>query len=567
MKIFDKLKKLKYKHPWDKYYKKDERTIKVPEESLYEYLVKCSEYNLNCTVLNYFGNKMSYKSMLNKVDLCARALKSQGVRENDVVTICMANTPEAVIALYAVNKIGAVANMIHPLSAEEEIKYSLESTKSVFLITIDLSYAKVKNVIEGTDIYKAVIVSAADSMPKYMGVAYRLSTLFKVDKPKKTEKYMYWNTFMERGKKYKEKVLVHRKQDDNCLILHSGGTTGTPKNILLTNGNVNSIMEQAKIIFPNITTGDKFLSVLPLFHCFGLVVCVHAPLCLGATAILVPQFDAGRFDKLITKYHPTVLPGVPTLFEALTKNKYMDNVDLSYVKYVISGGDSLSKTKNEEVNNFLKDHGCNVTILQGYGMTETSGPACIGSFGSDKLGSVGIPLPGNEVKIIEPNTGLEVGPGEVGEICLTGPTVMKGYLNNDEETNNIIFVEDNKRWVHTGDLGYMDEDGVIFFVQRLKRMLIVSGYNVYPSHIEDIIMELPFVENCGVIGVPHPYKVQVPKAYIVLKKNQKATNEIKREIKQHCEKKLAKYMLPKEYEFKESLPKTMIGKVDYKNLD
>ena len=567
MKIFDKLKKLKYKHPWDKYYKKDERTIKVPEESLYEYLVKCSEYNLNCPALNYFGNKMSYKSMLNKIDLCARALKSQGVRENDVVTICMANTPEAVIALYAVNKIGAVANMIHPLSAEEEIKYSLESTKSVFLITIDLSYTKVKNIIDRTNIYKTVIVSAADSMPKYMGVAYRLSTLFKVEKPKKTEKYMYWNTFMERGKNYKERVLVHRKPDDNCLILHSGGTTGTPKNIILTNGNINSIMEQAKIIFPSITTGDKFLSVLPLFHCFGLVVCVHAPLCLGATAILIPQFDASRFDKLITKYHPTILPGVPTLFEALIKNKHMENVDLSYVKYVISGGDSLSKVKNEQVNNFLKEHGCNETILQGYGMTETSGPTCIGAMGSDKLGSVGIPLPGNEVKIIEPNTGLEVGPGEVGEICLTGPTVMKGYLDNEEETNNIIFVEDNKRWVHTGDLGYMDEDGVIFFVQRLKRMLIVSGYNVYPSHIEDIIMELPYVENCGVIGVPHPYKVQVPKAYIVLKKNQKATNEIKREIRQHCEKKLAKYMLPKEYEFKESLPKTMIGKVDYKNLD
>lgn len=418
----------------------------------------------------------------------------------------MANTPEAIISLYAINKTGAIANMLHPLSAEEEIKESLNSTNSVMLIAIDLAYSKIKQIINDTKIYKTIIVSPANSMPKILSIGYKLTKGRKIDSPKNSEKFIYWDNFISRGKHYTDKVLIKRTKDDDALILHSGGTTGIPKNIVLTNGNINCIIEQVKIIFPKIGTSDSFLSILPLFHCFGLVVCIHAPLCLGASCILVPQFDAKRFDKLITKYHPTVLAGVPTLFEALLNNKHMDNVDMSYVKYVVSGGDSLNNVKNKKVNDFLKQHNCQYTIMQGYGMTESSGPFAIGACGSNKLGSIGIPLPGNLVEIVEPNTGIKVNPNEIGEICLCGPSVMKGYLNNEQATADILRPhEDGKMWIHTGDLGYMDEDGVLFYVQRLKRMIIVSGYNVYPSH----------VENCGVIGIPHPYKVQVPKAYIV----------------------------------------------------
>lgn len=565
MKLLDKIKSFGYKHPWEKYYKKDERTIETPDMSLYEFLLKSSELNLDLTAIEYFNNKITYRSLLNQIDLCARALRANGVRKGDVVSICMPNTPEAVISLYAINKIGAIANMIHPLSAEEEIKYSLISTKSVFLITIDVSVKKIKSFINDTNIYKTVVVSPADSMPKLLSIAYKLSNILKNENIENNESFLSYNDFIERGKNYNENVLVNRSKDDEALILHSGGTTGTPKNIVLTNGNVNSIIEQAKIIFPQIGPNDRFLSIMPLFHCFGLVVCVHAPLCLGATAILIPKFDATKFDKLIHKNNPTVITGVPTLFEALIKYCHIE-FNLSKVKYVICGGDSLSPEKNKEVNEFLKKYKSNAKVQQGYGMTETTGPVCFGALGSDKLGSIGIPLPSNEVKIVEPSTGLRVGTSEVGEILIAGPTVMKEYLNNKEETDNMIIVEDNKRWVKTGDLGYMDKDGVIFFVQRLKRMLIVSGYNVYPSHIEDVICQLDFVETCGVVGVPHPYKVQVPKAYIVLKKNVKLTDEIKEEIKNHCKKNLAKYMLPKDYEFKESLPKTLIGKVDYKNI-
>ena len=569
MKILDKvINKIKYKHPWDKYYKKNERDIEVPNVSLYEHLKEKNKDNMDSVAINYFNKKMTFRYFFGEINLCAKALRSQGIRPGDVVTICMANTPEAVISFYAVNKIGAIANMIHPLSAEEEIKNSLITTNSVMLIAINLSYKKIKEIVDETNVYKTIIVSPGDSMPVLLKVGYYITQGRKVEVPKKSESNMYWNDFMARGKSFTEKVLAKTTKDQPAVILHSGGTSGTPKNIVLTNGNINAVAKQAEIVFYDINNTDRALAVLPLFHCFGLVVCVHGPMCLGASTILVPQFDAKRFDKLITKYRPTFIPGVPTLFEALLTNKHMDNVDLSYVKYVISGGDSLSVAKNEVVNKFLKSHNCQRNIIQGYGMTETTGPVTFGSMGSDVLGSVGIPLPGNEVKIEGVETREEVPFGEVGEICISGPTVMPGYLDNEKETNDIL-EKDNKGkiWVHTGDLGYMKEDGVVFFTSRLKRMLIVSGYNVYPSHIEEVIMEHEAVLNCGVIGIPHPYKVQVPKAYIVLNNGIKVTNKIKNDIKEYCEKNLAKYMLPKEYVFRESLPKTMIGKVDYRELE
>lgn len=558
----------KPQHAWYKFYKKNERTIEVPNMSLYEYLIQRNENNQSSLAINYFNHKMTFNEFINQINLCARAFRSQGIRPGDVVTICMPNTPEAVISFYAINKIGAISNMIHPLSAEEEIKQSLIATKSVMLLAVNLSYDKIKDIIDDTNVYKTIIVSPSDSMPTLLKFGYYVTKGRKVHVPKKSEDYMFWNDFIIKGSHYKEKVLAKTTSSQPAVILHSGGTTGIPKNIVLTNGNINAVCKQAEIAFEEVNKTDKMLSVLPLFHCFGLVVGIHVPLCLGASCTLIPQFDAKRFDKLLTKYTPTLVPGVPTLFEALINNKYMKNVDLSYLKYVISGGDTLSVEKNKEVNEFLKAHNCKKNVMQGYGMTETTGPVTFGAMGSDVLGSVGIPLPGNEVKIVNLDTLEECKVGETGEICVCGPTVMPGYLDNEKETNEILEKDKKgKIWVHTGDLGYLNEDGILFFCSRLKRMLIVSGYNVYPSHIEEVLMKHPAILNCGVIGIPHPYKIQVPKAYIVLQPEIKVTSKIKSEIKEYCEKNLAKYMIPKEFEFRESLPKTLIGKVNYRELE
>lgn len=569
MKLFDKLIKRKnLKYPWESFYDENKRTVDIPNISVYEHLVACGRKYEDEIALNYFNKKMTFKSFFENINYCAKGLKKQGIKAGDVVSICMANTPEAVISFYAVNKIGAISNMIHPLSAEEEIKQSLISTNSVMLIAINITYSKVKNIIKDTPVYKTVIVSASDSMPLFLSLGYYLTQGRKIEVPKKDLNHLFWKDFMNIGKTYPGKVLIKTSKDQPAVILHSGGTTGTPKNIVLTNGNINAVAKQAEIILPEININDSMLTIMPLFHCFGLVVCVHAPLCLGASNILIPQFDSTRFDKLLTKYKPTLVAGVPTLYEALMHNKYMENVDLSLIKYIVSGGDSLIPAKQEALNEFLKNHNCFQRIIQGYGMTETTGPVTFALPGTDELGSVGIPLPGNKIKIIDNLTKEEVKYGVTGEILISGPIVMSGYLDNEVETNQILELDENNEiWVHTGDLGYMNEKGILFFAQRLKRMLIVSGYNVYPSHIEDVIMNHPAVLNCGVIGEPHPYKQQVPKAFIVLKSDVTLDGKLKKDIKDYCEKNLSHYMVPAKFEFRKSLPKTMIGKVNYRELE
>ena len=570
--LMDKVKEVfskdSHKRPWEKYYKRNERNIKVPNMSVYEYLRECNKDNMDAIAINYFNKTMTFRYFFGEVNLCAKALRSQGIRPGDVVTVLMANTPEAVIAFYAINKIGAIANMVHPLSAEEEIKNSLISTKSVMLIAINVSCKKVMNIIEETDVYKTVVVSPGDSMPTLLKFGYYITQGRKIEVPKKSEDFMFWNDFMMKGKNYTQKVLVKTTKEQPAAILHSGGTTGTPKNIVLTNGNFNALSCQARIIFPLVKSGDSMLTILPLFHCFGLCVCVNAVMCLNGGVVLIPQFDAKKFDTLLSKYKPTLIAGVPTLFEAMMNNKKVQDMNLSYIKYLIVGGDCLTEAKNNEMNKFIREHGVQNDVVQGYGMTETTGPTVAGVLGSGKPGAIGIPLPGNDMKIVSVETKEEVPYGEVGEICISGPVVMPGYLDNEKETNEMLELDEKgKVWVHTGDLGYVTEEGILYYVQRLKRMLIVSGYNVYPSHVENVLMEHPAILNCGVIGIPHPYKVQVPKAFIVLNSGYKADNDLKKDIKEYCEKNLAFYMIPKEFVFRESLPKTMIGKVNYRELE
>lgn len=556
------------KRPWEKFYNKNERKVDIPNVSLYECIYDRNKYRLNNIAINYLGTKINYRDFFNEIDLCAKAMRSQGIRAGDVVSICLPNMPESVIVFYAVSKIGAIANMIHPLSAEEEIKKSIKDTNSVMLFTVNFNYKKVSNIVKETNLYKTILVSPRDSMPTTLGIGYFLLKDRKIKLPKSNEMFLFWKDFRSKGKHYDYNVLVSTTKESPAVILHSGGTSGTPKSILLSNGNINVVIGQATIALPENTDKDSMLSILPMFHCFGLVECIHYPLAIGASLILVPQFDAKRFDKLLRKYKPTIIPGVPTLFEALLNNKHMDDIDLSNVKYVVSGGDSLNEERNLAVNKFLEKHHCKHGIVQGYGMTETSGGCIFSNSKSYTLGSVGIPLPSNDMKIIDPDTKKELKPGEVGEILISGPSVMMGYLNDEVETNKVLEKDrKGKIWVHTGDLGYMNENGCLFFVQRLKRLIISSGYNVYPTHIEEILNKHPHILNSCVVGVPHPYKVQVPKAYIVLNSDVKDTFRVRSEIKEYCEKNLAKYMIPKEFVFRESLPKTMIGKVDYRKLE
>ena len=517
--------------------------------------------------IEYFGKTINYETLLKEVNVAAKAFKKLGVKQKDVITVCMPNTPEAVIAFYAANKLGAVANMIHPLSAEKEIKHYLINNHTKILVVIDLCYDKIKNILDETNVEKVIVVSAKDSMPILLSVGYELTQGRKVEKPKKDEEqYIFWKQFTKTGKNKEIIETFTGPKDTPAVILHSGGTTGDPKGIVLSNGNFNALVEQAKIFLTKYELGDSMLTILPLFHGFGLGVCTHTPLCFGAKVILVPQFNSRQFDKLINKTKPSLIFGVPTLFEALTNCNNVKDLDLSNVKYVVCGGDNLSEALNEKVNKYLKEHGCKTTISQGYGMTESLAATALAFDDANKEGSFGIPFPSNYYKIVDPETGKTLGPNQDGEICVNGPTVMLGYLDNEVATNEVLRIhDDGYMWLHTGDIGYMDEDGIFYYKSRLKRMIISSGYNVYPSYIENIILQHPAVLSCTVIGIPHPYKVEVPKAFIILKNDYHGLNP-KHSIKKFCEKHLSKHSVPYEFEFRKSLPKTLIGKVDFKKL-
>lgn len=556
------------KAPWKKYYSKKDRQVEIPDISLYKIIKEQALMNPNNVAIDYFGKKITYKNFIKEIDKAARSFRCYGIRPGDVVTICMPNMPEGVISFYALNKIGAIANMIHPLSAEEEIKNYLNEADSVMLVAVDICYEKIERILSETKVYKVILVSANDSMPKALSLGYTLTKGLKIRKPKSMEVYTFWKDFIKKSELYNYEYEVKSKKDITSVILHSGGTTGIPKGIVLTNGNLNALALQVKIVFKDIVPGDKILAIMPIFHGFGLGVSVHSGFVLGAEVVLVPQFSAKTFDNLVKRNKPQVIVGVPTLFEALLNNKGFNGMDMSYVKHFVSGGDSLTEKQNASINEFLRNHGCNIKVEQGYGMTESVAATALAFGKANKPCTIGIPFPGNYFKIVAKGTQEEVKFGEVGEICVCGPTVMQGYYNNEKETNLVLQIhKDGNIWLHTGDIGTMDEDGVITYVQRLKRMIISSGYNVYPQQIEQVIETHPEVLKCTVVAMPHKYKVQVAKAYIVLKEGISPSGSLKKEIKELCEKNLSKFSIPYDYEYRKSLPKTLIGKVDYKQLE
>ncbi len=555
------------KAPWAKYYGRKNLIFEVPNISIYEYIYKKHFEHEDHIAIEYYGRKYNYTELFNEIDKCTKALKSYGIRKGDVITILSANIPEALFFIFAINRLGAVANIIHPLSAENEIKEALNRYSSVLLVAMDICYEKIKNIVHDTEVVKTIVLSAKDSMNLFYKIGYKVTQGRKVNKPKKSDFYVYYKDFIKHGEHVVIKKEEKVRRDTPALILHSGGTTGTPKGIVLSNGNVNTQSIQATKALPDLDSNDVILGIMPIFHGFGLSVSIIDAFVVGAKVVLIPQFNAKEFDKLIKTFKPSVLVGVPTLFEAMTSNAGMQDVDLSFLKYVIAGGDTLSKQRVEKINSFLHERGTETKLLQGYGMTEAVAAISLDRKDCSKPGSVGVPWPGTYVKIVKPGTEEELPCGEDGEICICGSTVMLGYYNNEKETNDVLHIHsDGNVWIHSGDVGYMDEDGFVFYKQRIKRMIVTSGYNVYPSQIEEVIESHEAVLDCSVIGIPHPYKVEVPKAYIVLKKGYFETESLKKEIMDLCKKNLSHYAIPKEFEYRKSLPKTMVGKVDFKQL-
>jgi long-chain acyl-CoA synthetase len=457
--------------------------------------------------------------------------------------------------------------MIHPLSSENEIEFYLNKTESRYIFIIDIAYEKVELILSNTKVKKLVVIPPSQEMRAGKKFLYWLfkGRHIKIDNTNST---IYWSEFVGLGKSYKGIYRCKRKFNDLATILYSGGTTGKPKGIMLSNLNFNAVALQTRAMVDLKNPTDSLLAIMPIFHGFGIGESIHAPLAAGMKCILIPTFSAKKFDELIKKYKPNFVIGVPTLFEALLKYGKFKNNELSSISCIVSGGDIVTSSLKRRVDELLETYGSKARLRVGYGLTEGTCASCLTTDDYFDNDCIGIPFPDTYYKIVKIGTNDEVGSNIDGEICISGPTVMMGYF--DEPKENIQTLRkhrDGRIWLHTGDVGCINSDGYIFFKQRIKRIIISSGYNIYPSHIENIINEHPDVLSCVVIGVDHPYKVQVAKAIIVLKTGIKSKLESKRSIKEHCEKNIAKYSLPYEYEFRDSIPTTLVGKVSYGRLN
>ena len=536
--------------------------------SMYEAVERIAQQSPNAIAFDFMGRSTSYKKMIEEIQRCAKSLRTIGVREGDCVTIAMPNCPQAIYVFYAANLIGAIANMVHPLSSEKEIEFYINESKSVTVVTLDQFYHKVEAIRQNTCAVNIVIARIRDALSKPLKAGYMLTEGRKLEKIPKDAPVIRWDEFCSLGKACFWNYKVPRKADDPAVILYSGGTTGKTKGILLTNLNFNALAKQIIATNPMFRPGDKMLSAMPLFHGFGLGVCIHSMLANGGRCILVPRFTADSYAKLITKYKCNFIAGVPTLYEALLRLPSMDKADLSCLKGVFSGGDSLSVELKKKVDKFLYDHRSMVQVREGYGTTETVTASCLTPIHMAKEGSIGLPFPDMYFKIVEPGTDIEVPYGQEGEILMAGPTVMQEYVNHPEETAQTLrHHADGLTWVYTGDLGIMDADGFVYFRQRLKRMIVTSGYNVYPSQMENILNAHELVQMSCVIGVPDKLKMQKVKAFVMLKPGVAANEETKDILMTYIRKNVAKYALPYDIEFRAELPKTLVGKVAYRVLE
>jgi len=549
---------------WLKFYGDIPHTIDYPDGSLYALLKESVDNHPNATAYDFLGKTATYIELGRQIDKYASKFHNLGFQADDTMSIIMPTSPQGIVAFYAVNKLGGVVSFIHPLSTEPELKHYLNLSKSRFALTLDIFYDKVVHIKKETALEKMVITRISEYMPVVKKMAYNLITF-----PKRVKVDSRWAVWLEALDKFCEKPIeaANGNKDDLAVILYSGGTTGVPKGVMLTNGNI--VSEGMMVAtWGRLDETDTFLAILPIFHGFGLSVCVNAALLAGAKTVLIPKFTMKKVAGLIKKKRPTFLIGVPTLFKALLDEKDFRNADLSFLKMAFSGADTLPRSLKEAFDKTVRKNGGKASLLEGYGLTEAVTAIMASPAHEYREGSIGLPFPDMDVKIVAPGSFEELQHGKIGEICIYGPAVMKGYLENPEETAETLKIhDDGKIWLHTGDLGYRDEDGFFYFKQRLKRMIKSSGMNVYPSEVENVICQHQDVKFACVIGVEDAHQISRIKAFVELHDISHASPEKEKEIIDFVRKRLIKWSCPREIEFMEKLPLTTIGKVNFRKLE
>ena len=545
------------------------RHLEYPEATMYQMVEQTAARYPDEPAYEFYNRKTSYTQFIRRIERAARAFLASGVRPGDAVTVCLPNIPQALDCFYALNRIGAVANMVHPLSAQNEITYYLNVSESRVIVTVDLFYEKVAAALENADRPVTILTCRIqDELPLHLRI------LYDIKKGREYLKYpqsphLLWSEFLKRGDGSIPLPDIGFEKYRTAVILYSGGTTGVPKGICLTDLNFNACAMQAReAIQEEFRTGFKMLSCMPLFHGFGLGINIHTVLIHGACCILMPTFNPDSYAKMLKNKRPNFIAGVPTIFEALLHMPQLDGLDMSFLLGMFCGGDSLSVELKKKIDSFLREHHARIQVREGYGLTECVTASCLTPKDSHREGSIGLPFPDTVYAIVKPGTAEFLPPRTEGEIILKGPTLMTGYLKHPEETAEALrILPDGDAWLYSGDLGFMDEDGYVYFRQRLKRLIITNGYNIYPGQLENIIDSCPEVAYSCVIGVKDPRRMQKVKAFIVPREGETPGEALKEKIMDQLRLHIARYALPREIEFRQELPKTLVGKVAYRLLE
>ena len=544
--------------------------LDYPALTMFQMVERMALATPDAPAYEFFGRQVSYQAFVQRIERAARAFIAMGIGAGDVVTICLPNIPQALDCFYALNRIGAVANMVHPQSAQNEITFYLNFSDSKAILTVDMFCQKVEAALQKVDHPVTLLVARMqDELSPLMAAGFTLKTGRKFLRIPKNDHTLLWRNFLKQGTADIDLPEPVYDTSRTAAILYSGGTSGTPKGICLSDLNFNACAIQAKeAIRQDLEPGLTMLSCMPCFHGFGLGINLHTILIHGACCILMPTFNGKSYAEMLAKRKPNFIAGVPTIFEALLHIPQLEGVDLSFLRGMFCGGDSLSVELKKKVDAFLKEHNATIQVREGYGLTECVTASCLTPADTYRERSIGLPFADTQYCIVHPGTDEVLPTGTEGEIILTGPATMLGYLHNPEETASTLRrLADGRIWLYTGDLGYMDEDGYVYFRQRIKRMIITNGFNVYPSQVENIIDGYPDVSYSCIIGVKDPRRMQRIKAYIVLKDGVEPSDACKERIMEYLKLHIAQYALPKEIEFRKELPKTLVGKVAYRILE